>query len=145
MLPLRTTATGDSLPLMHINALHIISAEDTTMPACLNSNHWSEIFLNIMQIKRTFLHVYNCNSHLITWNLYEKYSIVSTQVVEMTWYNIMDIENGLCCIIFPDKQVGEMEHRKIQRGEIKKRHNYTGKANMRLTGFELVYSPFSSL
>lgn len=32
MLPDKTTTTGDSLPVMHINAFHIISAEVTIMP-----------------------------------------------------------------------------------------------------------------
>lgn len=32
MLPERTTTTGDSLPVMHINAFHIISADVTIIP-----------------------------------------------------------------------------------------------------------------
>jgi len=32
ILPERTTTTGDSLPVMHINAFHIISADVTIMP-----------------------------------------------------------------------------------------------------------------
>lgn len=32
MLPDRTTTTGDSLPVTHINAFHIISADVTIMP-----------------------------------------------------------------------------------------------------------------
>lgn len=32
MLPERTTTTGDSLPVTHINAFHIISADVTIMP-----------------------------------------------------------------------------------------------------------------
>jgi hypothetical protein len=32
ILPERTTTTGDSLPVMHINAFHIISADVTIIP-----------------------------------------------------------------------------------------------------------------
>lgn len=32
MLPERTTTTGDSLPVMHINPFHMISADVTIIP-----------------------------------------------------------------------------------------------------------------
>lgn len=38
MLPDRTTTTGDSLPVMHINAFHIIRADVTIMPETRKSN-----------------------------------------------------------------------------------------------------------
>lgn len=38
MLPERTTTTGDSLPVKHIKAFHIIKAIDTIIPAKQKKN-----------------------------------------------------------------------------------------------------------
>jgi len=40
MLPERTTTTGDSLPVMHINAFHIINADVTIMPESKHKLPW---------------------------------------------------------------------------------------------------------
>lgn len=39
MLPDRTTTTGDSLPVMHINAFHIMRADVTIMPEQINKTN----------------------------------------------------------------------------------------------------------
>ena len=44
MLPESTTTTGDSLPVMHIHAFHIISADVTIIPG-IKSTHLSEQIL----------------------------------------------------------------------------------------------------